>query len=395
MEQDQLYYPITIMLKLTDFCPNNCLDGKYCFSGCNPNARTWIDRGKILDIFQQAKEIGMTEVAYISTEPFTNVDFLVDVIKKARQAEIASRFLVTNGKIGITYNNARDCFKKIQDSGFDFTIDETYLGTGYNGIDVSVDQFHKIPAEHTSNTILAALEVFGPTNFVSIRTTDPSDKYKDPKTLNEVVRYLQESGKVQGINYKTKEIVFVDRSRVIVNHISAAKFGNAKTLPDDFFKWHEFSLEELVETKDLRECSFLPLSLKPLPYHKLYIDPNGQTNPDLSRAEVLRGGSVYDTPVSKAIENINSNPLVALMISYGFAGVLTILKKKFGVSLDLKATSGLDLRDRYLSQIDLMEQVKTFIRESGLEKQLRAESCPVLARSRDLIGKRRLEIIFD
>lgn len=385
----ELYHPITIMLKLTDFCPNNCLDGNYCFAGCNPQARTWIDRNRIQGIFEQAKEEGLREIAYVSTEPFTDLDLLVDVTKKARNSGIIPRFLVTNGKIGKSYEHVRDCFKRIQDAGFTFEVDESYLGSGYNGIDVSVDQFHRISHEFIGNTILAALEVFGPTIFVSIRTTDPSDKRKDPTTFNSVVRYLQNSGKVEGINQQTGEIVFIDSSRVKVDRLNAQKFGLAKTQPGDFFSWRNYKLEELIEYKDLLEFQLPPL---PFPYHKLYINPDGKTFPELGRFEALSGGNVYEISVSKVIENIDNNPLVSLLISKGLSGLLLLLHEQFDVPLNLYATGDLHIKDRYLSQTELMSKASEFIKESGLGQKLRTKFVPFLQNLRELYERREIKM---
>lgn len=379
------------MLKITDFCPNNCLDGKYCFAGCNPNTKSWIDRERIGDIFRQAKSEGLKELAYISTEPFTDLDFLVDVTKKAREEGITPRFLVTNGKIGKSYDNAKNHFNRIKNAGFTFSVDETYLGTGYNGIDVSVDQFHNIPPEYVGNTILAALDTFGPTIFVSIRTTDPADSKKDPTTLNSVVRYLQESGKVNGINSETKEIVFIDGSRVKVNRLRAEKFGLAKNQPDDFFEWRNFRLEELVEYKDLRESHTPGM---PFPYHRLYINPNGQTFPELGRFEILSGGNIYERSVAEAIQNINDNPLIALLITAGFAGLLTLINQQLGVPLNLHATGDLHLKERYISQKGLMEKAQTYLKESGVEQKIRKALSPSFKGLRDLYENGKIKMRF-
>lgn len=389
---ERLYEPITLMLKITDFCPNNCLDGNYCFAGCNPESQTWIDRDRISDIFQQAKNEGLREVAYISTEPFTDTDLLVDITKKASQSDISPRFLVTNGRIGYSYDNAKECFQRIQDVGFDFSVDENYIGSGYNGIDVSVDQFHKIPSEYAGNTILAALEVFGPTIFVSIRTTDPSEKYRDYTNFNSVIRYLQNSGKVQGINKESKEIVFTEGSRVKVNRLNVGKFGFAKNQPDDFFSWRNFSLEELVHYKDLLEYDPFPLVF---PYHKLYINPNGNTYPELGRFESFSGGNIYEIPVSKAIENIDNNPLVSLLMNSGLTGLLLVLNKQFEVPLDLFATGDLHIHDRYLSDLDLMEKARKVIRSSGLEQQIRTKTLPLLQRLRKLYESGVVKMQFE
>ncbi|MDP2926255.1 MAG: hypothetical protein Q8N99_07800, partial [Nanoarchaeota archaeon] len=316
----------------------------------------------------------------------------VDITKKASQSGISPRFLVTNGRIGYSYDNAKECFQRIQDVGFDFSVDENYIGSGYNGIDVSVDQFHKIPSEYAGNTILAALEVFGPTIFVSIRTTDPSEKYRDYTNFNSVIRYLQNSGKVQGINKESKEIVFTEGSRVKVIRLNAGKFGFAKNQPDDFFSWRNFSLEELVHYKDLLEYHPFPLVF---PYHKLYINPNGNTYPELGRFESFSGGNIYEIPVSKAIENIDNNPLVSLLMNSGLTGLLLVLNKQFEVPLDLFATGDLHIHDRYLSDLDLMEKAREVIRSSGLEQQIRTKTLPLLQRLRKLYESGVVKMQFE
>lgn len=392
MEKIRVYHPITLMFKLTDFCPNNCLNGKYCFSGCSPNSNSWIDQERLPDIFSQAKQLGFTELAYISTEPFTDPDILENTTRTARDAGLAPRFLVTNGLIGRTYQTAKDNFQRQKDAGFDFTIKPDYHGTGYNGIDVSVDQFHNIPAECLANTILAALEVFGPTNFVAIRNTVPSRKYLDNSNLNAVVRTLQNSGKVQGLAKKTREIVFTDSSRVITTTLNAAKFGNATSQPDDFFNWHDFRLEELEIYKDLREFFPMPSieGLEPImPYHKLYLNPDGTCYPKLGRFKILSGGNAYNQLLEEIIDAIDQNPLIPLIMSTGFAGVLLGLKN-FGIKINTRATQDLHVHDRYLSQTELMTKLSSFVRESGIEEKLRTELQASLAKARELFDARLL-----
>ncbi len=385
METERLYQPLTLMLKLTDFCPNDCLEGKYCFSRCRPNSRTWIDQNRIEDIFKQAYSEGIREVCYVSAEPFSDSDLLYDVTRKAVTSGITPRFLVTNGRIGKSYENALSCFSILRDAGFSTKIDENYIGTGYNGVDVSVDQFHGVPSMHLTNTILAALEVFGPTIFVNIRNTYPSLKYLDHTTLNEVVELLMRSEKFTFLHKPSREVIFLDGSRVKVTSLPINKFGNASTLPDDFFNWHSFNLHDLEEYKDLRESIRVDSKRSVafmLPLHKLYLDPNGDCYPELGRFKVFCGGNAYSQSLGEIIDNIDNNPLIPLIGSFGFRGILMSFQDFFRIEPNLYATGDLHLHDMYLSQTQLIQRLKVFVRESGLEEQLRDILVPAVEQLR-------------
>ena len=385
---ENLYKPVSLFLKLTDFCPNNCLDGRYCFTGCRPDSNVWIDRRKLDDIFLQAKQVGIRELAYVSTEPFTDIDFLVDVTSRASTSGIVPRFLVTNARFASSYEIALDYYRRIKDSGFNIDFPDDYIGTGYNGIDISVDQFHNVVPEFASNAILGALDVFGQSNYVSIRTTDPSEKYRNPSVLNSVVRLLQNSGRVKGLSPETREIVFVNGSRVIVHRQSAEKFGNAKALPDDFYNWRKLGLDELVCYKDLNES----LGEIVLPYHKLYLDPNGQVFPEFGRFSVLSGGNVNEISVAEAIQNINDNPLTALFMFDGLKGVVEIANQEFGIPINTYGTGLLNVADRYLSDTKLMDKIKFYLRKSGLEERIRNALGPLFLTFRQGFENRSIRI---
>lgn len=387
-----LYYPISLFLKITDFCPNNCMDGRYCFANCSPDSTTWIDKERMRDIFAQAKEEGLRELIFASTEPVSNLGLLADIIGISRNTGIMPRFLGTNGRIGSSYVHVRDCFKKIQDAGFDFSVDERYLGCGLNGIDVSVDQFHGVPPEWCANTVLAALDVFGPTIFVSMRNVVPSYEMHDPYALNTTARFLFESGRVERIDKKSREIVFYDGSRVKVHRERVQKIGRAKTLPDNYFYWHDFSLREIRGFQDLSEFSPYPVVS---PFHRLYINPDGRCYPELGRFGTLGGGSVYDLSVKEVIRNIDSNPLVALLIGGGFETLLSILRNRFNINLNLHASGVAELYNRYLSERDMMQAVKEYVKSSGLDKIIRDTYIPLFEKLRSMHDDGNLKIVFE
>src|SRR3989338_11630759 len=107
----QLYYPTDLFLKLTHFCPVNCFDGKYCFARSGKKRREWVNPETLRDVFAQAKEEGLMNVAFISTEPFSNIRLLEKVTRYASEAGLIPRFLDTSGwKVGESSETARDYF---------------------------------------------------------------------------------------------------------------------------------------------------------------------------------------------------------------------------------------------------------------------------------------------
>lgn len=379
---EQLYKPISLFVKLSDYCPNNCFNGKYCFTGCTPDAsRATLDKDKIPGILKEAKELGFIELAFISSEPFTKPDLLYYVTEQAASVGIVPRFLVTNGRIGESFENARACFQGLKDSGFSIKLPEDYFGSDYNGIDVSVDQFHNIPPICSANTILSALEVFGPTADVAIRTTYPAKKYRDITNLKKTIDLLVQSGKVKGKRRRDQyELFFYDKSRVVVTKIPADKFGNAKALADDYFQMTDWR-EVLGEYKDLRERC-MPFRF-PYPYHKLYLDPDGSCYPELCRLKALSGGNAYTSSLKTIIDDIDNNPITVLLISLGLYGLLRFIKDNFNQRFSTIAPNCLSLTERVFENQELIERTEHLLRTSGVVDVIRERYSEYLMRIRN------------
>jgi len=381
-QDSQLYYPTDIALKMTDYCPNNCYDKRYCFAENSSDGRQWIDKSRIKDIFQQAKACGLINLLYFSCEPFADYQLLLFITRTARDAVLKPRFLDTSGYyVGESLKKSEGRFRRLRDNGFDISVEPNYIGTNYNGIDVSVDQFHPISPEQCASTILGALHVFGPTEYVNIRVTHPSPKFNDDSNKNRVINLLIESGEVKDSNTRTHELIFRDGSRVCLNHLVMHDDGFAARLArknQEMFYRRQFNLAGLSEYKDLREMIRFRKMEIPLPFHKLYIDPDGQTHPSLSRLSCLSGGNIYEIGVDEAIRNIQANPLVSLLIGCGLSGILQLIEKHTSKKIPLYGTGSSTIGLEMLKNEKLMNKIKLMIEQMGLDDKLRTELLPAI-----------------
>ena len=376
-EQNRLYYPTDLFLKMTDYCPNNCMEGNYCFAGNTPNGKQGVDKEKISDVFHQAAQAGIKNMAYVSCEPFADFELLLDLTKRAREAGLRPRFLDTSGfYVGKSLDFSQDCFRKLRDAGFDITSEEDYIGTGYNGIDVSVDQFHPQTAEECFNAIYGALTVFRPTIFVNMRITHASANHDDRSKKNKVVKMLIETGEVTETDVKHHEIVFSDKSQVHLTHLPAYDWGFGKKMLQTnqaMFGKKQFSLGELGEYKDLREYISFNEALAVSPFHKLYVDPDGTSFPDLSRARCLSGGNVFVDGVENVVRNIEDNPLLPVILAGGLAGLLRCIEKSTGVMPSRFAVGPTTIGIDQLYDDALMDRVKEYIVAENIDEKLRQE----------------------
>ncbi len=383
-----LYYPTDLVIKLGNYCPNNCQDGKYCFAENTPQGKTWVNRDRIPDILQQAKNCGLVNLLYFSAEPFADFNLLLFVTKTASDVGLKPRFLDTSGyQVGKTLDTAEDHFKRLRDAGFDFTVEEDYIGTQYNGIDVSVDQFHPIPAEQCANTIRGAVHVFGPTDYLGMRVTHPNPPFNDNSKKNRTIELLINSGEVIGTNTERHEIYFVDGSTVNLIHLRMHDSGFARQLakeqPGMFYR-SSFTMEDLKAYKDLRERLFFGGEQIIEPFHKLYLDPDGQTYPCLSRLPVLSGGNAYTKSIQQIIEDTNANPLLPVLIAEGLAGILKLVEQKTGRKPILYATGPSTVGNEFLENAALMEQIKAMVSQKGIDNGFRSQMIHIL---RDLRGR--------
>jgi hypothetical protein len=388
MTYEQLYYPTDLFLKMTDHCPNNCNDGKYCFAENTPQKKTRIDESRLDDVFHQAKACGILNVVYVSCEPFTDTDSLLRITAKATKAGLKPRYLGTSGySVGETYDKAVDTFERLKSAGFDMTMDDNDIGSGYNGVDVSADQFHPISPEFIANTLLAVIKVFGPSKYFGIRCTHPTDKYNDNSTKNQLIQLLMESGEVTHTDQKEHEMFFVDGSAIKVLHSNLDEIGNALGLPKDMFNRHQYALINLSMYKDLRQLIEHDREIILEPFHKLYLDPDGTTYPALSRLQCLSGGNAFEIGIEQTIKNINDNPLLPVLIRDGLRGLLIQIQAKAQRLPPLYATGtsiiGLDM----LTDTGLMGGVARRIVKMDLDTELRNDLVPVLAGFRERMMK--------
>lgn len=381
-EENRIYYPTDLFLKMTDYCPNNCMAGKYCFAGNTPDGKQWADKEKMSDVFHQAAEAGIRNMAYVSCEPFADFELLLDLTKRAKEAGLRPRFLDTSGfYVGRSLDFAVDRFKRLRDAGFDMAIEEDHIGTDYNGIDVSVDQFHPQTAEECFNAIYGALNVFRPTIFVNMRITHASPDHDDRSKKNQVIRMLIDTGEVSETDVKHHEIVFTDGSQVHLTHLPAYDWGLGTKLFSQnpaVFEKRQFSLGDLGEYKDLREYIALNGALAVSPFHKIYVDPDGTAYPDLSRARCLSGGNVFVDGVENVVRNIEYNPLLPVILARGLAGLLKCIERSTGVAPSRYAVGPTTIGIDQLYDDALMNRVKEYIVAEKVDETLRQEMAAYL-----------------
>jgi organic radical activating enzyme len=164
MEKVRLPQPISAGLMLSYQCNAEC---SYCMYACSPRWREWISEEDLNELLNtltgkiKPSPGGEHSVSlnyglhFTGGEPFLSFDLLLKAVKMARQFDIPSTFVETNGHWCLDDKVTKEKLEALKESGL-------------QGILISVNPFYLeyVPFERTERCIAIASEVFAQNTMV-------------------------------------------------------------------------------------------------------------------------------------------------------------------------------------------------------------------------------------
>lgn len=319
-EDVKFYEPISMMLDITGYCPNEC---EHCGYECGPYGES-LDRKVITKLMKDASNEGIQILAISGGEPFSSKN-IYHAVREAKENGIKTYSIMTSGFFGKTRDSARSVLEKLKEAGYSTDKVEARRRFGKPNkigahFQVSIDKFHEkfVPHENALNVIDAYYDVFNTTDGLAI---DFSYLKDDIEGLDRMVKNIPISKNDNGdylYHSKHGDIEFIFSSIIYA--------GRAKNI--DKSKFRTLPVRKVL--KDLRKKK-LPCIGSISEHNMVTIRGDGYAYPccSLLYKEIprLKLGNVNEEGLHEIIEHANRDPLLNRMMVNNIPMIFTKVGK--------------------------------------------------------------------
>jgi len=306
-EDVKFYRPATMMLDVTERCPNEC---GHCGYECGPYGKS-LGKPVITELMKDAGEEGIQLLAISGGDPFCSRN-VYHAVREAKSNGIKTYSIMTSGFFGKTKSSARRVLKRLKEAGYSTEKVEVRKAFGKTNkvgahFQLSIDDFHKefVSYESVFNVIDAYCDTFGSTEGLAIDFSYLKNKSegmgkmltKIPVRENERGRYFFQFSRGE-IELIFSPMVYAGRAR----KIDKSEF---KTWP---------------VRKVLKDCrKKMPSCIGSISDHNIItIRGDGSAYPccSLFYKEIprLKLGNVNEESLHEIIERANGDPLLNFMM---------------------------------------------------------------------------------